>query len=144
LLIAPLIALAMLAVTAAPASAHTPQCAENVNPHGQNIPPAGFTTAPGTNPNSGQNDDGFYIIGSDVGTPVMVVDLGTGTTFGPFDSGTVVKYTQAPGKTPSEEKIGSTNGQAGAVLVHITGQGDMGVESVDGTIVSCLVPPPPK
>jgi hypothetical protein len=118
-----------------------PECQEYVNPHGQNIPPAG-ATLPG--PNGGQNDDGFYLISSNVGTPVRVVDLGTGTTFGPYDSGTVVKYTQAPGKTPSEQKIGSDNGQAGAVLVHITGQGDMGVESIDGNIVSCLVPPPPK
>ena len=138
----PLLGLAFVAATVTPASAHVPQCTEYVNPHGENIPPAGSTTLPG--PKGGQNEDGFYLIGSNVGTPVTVVDLATGAEFGPYDSGTVVKYTQAPGKTPSENKIGSTNGQAGAVLVHITGQGDMGVKSIDGAIQSCLVPPPPK
>ena len=144
LLLAPVAALALVAVPAGPASAHVPQCVESVNPHGQTVPPAGFTTSPGTNPNSGQNDDGFYLISSDVGTDVFVVDLGSGTVFGPFASGTVVKYTQAPGSTPSEKTIGSDNGQAGAVEVHITGTGDMGVRSIDGNTVSCLVPPPPK
>lgn len=129
---------------AAPASAHRAQCIENVNPHGQNIPPAGFTTLPG--PKGGQNDDGFYKIFT---TPkprnVFVKDLGSGTVFGPYPSGTVVKYTEANGAKPRAKKIGSTNGQAGAVLVHINGTGDMGVYSVDDrTITRCLVPPPPK
>lgn len=141
---APALGLAMLVVPTQPAFAHVPQCVESVNPHGQNVPPAGSTTSPGTNPNSGQNDDGFYLISSDVGTDVFVVDLGSGTVFGPFASGTVVKYTQAPGSTPSEKKIGSDSGQAGAVEVHITGTGDMGVRSIDGNTISCLVPPPPK
>ena len=75
----------------AEAQAHVASCVETVNPHGQNVPPAGSTTLPG--PNGGQNEDGFYLIGSDVGTPVTVVT--GGVTFGPFPSGTVVKYTQA-------------------------------------------------
>jgi hypothetical protein len=137
-------ALAFVALPATPAAAHVPMCEESVNPHGQNVPPAGSTTAPGTNPNSGQNDDGFYVVSSNVGTDVFVVDLGSGTVFGPFASGTVVKYTQAPGATPSETTIGSDTGQAGAVEVHITGTGDMGVRSIDGNTVDCLVPPPPK
>ena len=100
------------------------QCVEYVNPHGQTIPPAGLTP-PGTNPKGGENPDGFYQIGdpSDA-ADVFVIDLGSGTAFGPYPGGTAIKYTQAPGKTPSEQKIGSTNGQAGAVLVHITGTGD--------------------
>jgi hypothetical protein len=108
------------------------------------IPPAG-QTSPGTNPNSGQNPDGFYQVSSSDGSMVYVIDQGSGTVFGPYASGTVVKYTQAPGKTASTLKIGSTNGQAGAVTVHITGTGDMGVQSVNGGPLSiCLVPPPPK
>ena len=76
---------------------------------------------------------------------MFVKDLGSGTVFGPYPSGTVVKYTEANGATPREKKIGSANGEAGAVLVHINGTGDMGVYSVDDrTVVSCLVPPPPK
>jgi hypothetical protein len=42
------------------------------------------------------------------------------------------------------KKIGSDNGQAGAVDFHITGTGDLVVVSVDGTEATCPVPPPPK
>jgi len=143
-LLLPVLAVSPVLWDSGTAYAHVPACVENVNPHGQNIPPAGLTTSPGTNPNSGQNDDGFYLISSNTGVDVFVVDLGTGTTFGPYPSGTVVKYTQSPGATPSVTSIGSTNGQAGAVLVHIQGQGDMGVRTSDSGPTSCLVPPPPK
>src|SRR4051794_11683281 len=112
------LAFAPVIALAAPAAAHHPACVEDVNPHGQNVPPAGSTTLPG--PNGGQNEDGFYKISSDTGVDVIVVDLGNGQTFGPYASGTVVKYTQAPGATPSAKDIGSTNGQAGAVAGHIT------------------------
>jgi hypothetical protein len=122
------------------ASAHVPFCTESVNPHGQTTPPAGSTTLPG--PNGGQNEDGFYAIGSDVGTAVTVVT--GGVTFGPFPSGSVVKYTQAPGAAPTSKTIGSTTGQAGAVIVHITGPDELVIVSVDGTRTTCLVPPPPK
>jgi hypothetical protein len=132
--------LATWAVLVSSAAAHVPFCQESVNPHGQNTPPAGSTTLPG--PRGGQNEDGFYRIGSDVATDVFVVT--GGVTFGPFPSGTVVKYTQAPGASPSEKSIGSSNGQAGAALVHITGPDELVVRSVDGNTVTCLVPPPPK
>jgi hypothetical protein len=117
-------------------------CEESVNPHGQNIPPAGSSTLPGAQ--GGQNEDGFYRISSTTGVEVIVVDTGSGTEFGPFPSGTVVKYTEANGATPTSKTIGSTNGQAGAVLVHITGTGDMGVRTSDSGITTCFVPPPPK
>jgi hypothetical protein len=118
-------------------------CVEYVNPHGQNIPPAGLTL-PGNNPRGGENDDGFYQIGNTSSSdPVFVTDLGSGTTFGPYPAGTVIKYTQATGGTPGEKKIGSDNGQAGAVTVHITGTGDFQV--TQGTSSqTCLVPRPPK
>jgi hypothetical protein len=118
------------------------QCEEYVNPHGQTIPPAGSSTLPGAR--GGQNEDGFYRISSTTGEDVFVVDTGSGTVFGPYPSGTVVKYTEANGATPSEKTIGSTNGQAGAVLVHITGTGDMGFRTADSGLTVCLVPPPPK
>ena len=73
-------AVVLLWATAAPAGAHLATCVEYVNPHGQTTPPAGSTTLPG--PNGGQNEDGFYLIGSDVGTAVSVVT--GGVTFGPF------------------------------------------------------------
>ena len=126
------------------AQAHKGFCVETTNPHGQNVPPAGSTTMPG--PRGGQNDDGFYKIGSDTGTAVKVKDTGSGTIFGLFPSGTKIKYTEAPGGTPSIKKIGSTNGQAGAVKWHITGTGDAFVFPVDNfnNGVFCRVPPPPK
>jgi hypothetical protein len=119
------------------------RCEETTNPHGQTVPPAGSTTLPG--PKGGQNEDGFYRVSSADGSPVFVVDTGSGTVFGPFPSGTKIKYTEANGATPSQKKIGSTSGQAGAVSWHITGTGDAAVFSVtDPTLVPCLVPPPPK
>lgn len=119
-------------------------CVEYVNPHGATIPPAG-QTSPGTNPNSGQNPDGFYQIGASDNSDVYVIDTATGTKFGPYPSGTVIKYTEANGATPTVLQIGSTNGQAGAVTVHILGQGDPAVQSVNGgTMTVCYVPPKPK
>jgi hypothetical protein len=142
-IVAALAALGVL-LFAGTAQAHKGVCTETTNPHGQTVPPAGSTTLPG--PKGGQNEDGFYLISSDTGVDVFVQDLGSGMIFGPFDSETKIKYTQAPGGTPTSKKIGSTNGQAGAVLVHITGTGDAFVfptgEPQNG--VSCLVPPPPK
>jgi hypothetical protein len=126
---------------AAPAQAHVPFCVETVNPHGQTVPPAGSTTLPG--PNGGINDDGFYRVGSDAGTDVTLRDT-DGNVFGVFPSGTTVKYTEANGATPSVTKIGSANGQAGAIDFHITGTGDLVVVAVDGSRVTCPVPPPPK
>jgi hypothetical protein len=126
------------------AQAHLATCIETTNPHGKTIPPAG-QTSPGTNPKSGQNPDGFYLIGTTSGEDsVFVEDGGSGTIFGPFAPGTKIKYTQAPGATPGEKKIGSENGEAGAVFTHITGTGDAFVFSGDGVRVPCLVPPPPK
>ena len=140
----PLAAVAVFAF-AGTADAHRATCRETTNPHGQNIPPAGFTTSPGTNPHSGQNDDGFYVLGTNTGRDrIFVLDAGSGTIFGPFAPGTEIKYTQAPGATPGQKKIGSTNGQAGAVLWHITGTGDAFAFSGDGVRVPCRVPPPPK
>ena len=119
-------------------------CTEYVNPHGKTIPPAGLTP-PGTNPKGGENPDGFYQVGSGTSGDVFIVDLGSNTTFGPFPGGTVIKYTQAPGGTPGSESIGSTNGQAGAVYVHITGKGDFEIVPVNGgPTQKSLVPPPPN
>ncbi len=126
-------------------------CTETTNPNGQKTPPAGSTTLPGSH--GGQNEDGFYeLLGKDVVDPnvqIFVLDTGSGTVFGPFTPGTKIKYTEANGATPSQKKIGSDNGQAGAVDWHITGTGDMAMYAVDGAgnqsaNVSCLVPPPPK
>ncbi len=139
-IVATLASIGAALMLAAPAQAHQPFCKETVNPHGQNVPPAGSTTLPG--PNGGQNDDGFYKVGSDTGRPVILSDT-DGNVFGTFASGTRVKYTEANGAEPSVKKIGSENGQAGAVDFHITGTGDL-VVTVEGRSVTCFVPPPPK
>lgn len=130
-----------------------PACDETVNPHGKTTPPAGSTTLPGAK--GGQNEDGFYLISAtDAVYPssdleIFVLDTGSGTVFGPYASGTVIKYTESPDGTPEAKKIGSDNGQAGAVEVHIIGTGDAAVYASDpsGNVsdpVSCLVPPLPK
>lgn len=112
-----------------------PFCEEGVNPAGK-TPQA---------PGQGQNEDGFYLIGAepaDAGLSVFVHDDGSGTVFGPFPSGTNIKYTEANGADPSI-KAGS-----GEVDWKIKGQGDASVSFVDdfGNIAfaACLVPPPPK
>jgi hypothetical protein len=128
-------------VFASSAQAHVAFCKETVNPHGQNVPPAGSTTLPG--PKGGINDDGFYEVGTDAASPVTLQDT-DGNVFGEFPSGTKVKYTEANGAEPSVKKIGSDNGQAGAIDFHIKGTGDLVVVSIDGSQATCPVPPPPK
>lgn len=102
----------------------------------------------GSNPKSGQNPDGFYELqATDIVDPdpqVFLLDTGSGTVFGPFSSGTRVKYTQAGGATPGQKPMGN-----GAVQWHITGTGDAAVYGVDASgntspHVACLVPSPPK
>ena len=126
-------------------------CIETVNPHGKNVPPAGSTTPPG--PKGGQNEDGFYELfaedNEDPEPEIFVVDSITGVTFGPFENGTKIKYTEANGAKPSIKEMGSDKGQAGAIYWHIKGQGDMILMAIDdsGNVASCdccLVPPKPK
>lgn len=123
-------------------------CVETVNPAGKNVPPAGSTTLPGAK--GGQNEDGFYELKAkdnvDPNPQIFVVDTGSGTQFGPFTSGTKIKYTEANGATPNQKEIGGPNS---AVAWHITGTGDAAVFAVDAAgnkspLVDCLVPPPPK
>jgi hypothetical protein len=104
-------------------------------------------------PKGGQNEDAFYqLLASDLVDPnplIFVYDTGSGAVFGPFASGTNIKYTEAKGATPSQKPIGSAEGQAGAVSWHITGQGDAVLLAIDasgnvGVPALCLVPPPPK
>lgn len=120
------------------------ECLPATNPSGNKIPAAG------QNPKSGQNPDGFYSVNStdnlDPNPQVFVVDNGSGTEFGPFPSGTTIKYTQAGGATPSQTAIG---GPGSAVAWHIKGTGDAATYSVDASgnqsaSASCLVPQPPK
>jgi hypothetical protein len=126
------------------------RCVETVNPSARNVPAAGPNAG-----NSGQNPDGFYeLIARDVVDPdpeIFVVDkgkdgvLGTAddTTFGPFASGTKIKYVEANGVTPSQSP------GAGAIDWMIQGNGDFAIIAVDAAgnasePIQCHVPPPPR
>jgi hypothetical protein len=120
----------------------TVACIEGVNPHGAKVPAA-----------ANQNPDGFYLLTAednlDPDPMIWVVDSGSGTVFGPYPTGTTIKYTEAPGAMPSEKSIGSAIGKAGAVTVHLIGTGDAVVYATDasGNVSEpawCLVPPPPR
>lgn len=124
-------------------------CKETVNPHGKNVPPAGKTTLPG--PKGGQNEDGFYELFAEDesgNVEIFVTDSFGSGPFGPFMSGDKVKITEAPGAVPNSKPMGSNNGQAGAIVAHITLKSDAIVVAVDAAgnkaQVACLVPPLPK
>jgi hypothetical protein len=125
-------------------------CVETTNPSGNNVPKAGPNAG-----KSGQNPDGFYeLLARDLIDPdpdIFVVDKGKDgifgttddTTFGPFPSGTKIKYVEANGATPGQKP------GPGDIDWMINGQGDFGVFAVDasgnvGDHVQCHVPPPPK
>ncbi len=135
-------------------------CEESVNPHGKKIPPAGYTTEPGTNPNSGQNPDGFYRLSacpSDLPLFVSYEGSDNPALFGPFPSCINVKITEAPGIPEAKMmEMGSNrgnennNGKASAVNYHFILPADALISAIcpcSGDILAqilCLVPPPPK
>ena len=125
-------------------------CEEAVNPHGDVIP--GEERGKNGKQKNNQNPGGFYqIFGIDNCDPSPEIYIGTiedPYLFGPFESGVVIKFTEAAGAEPSIKKIGSINGQAGAVTWHITLPSDPVVTVVDAAgntdfCDRCLVPPPP-
>jgi hypothetical protein len=124
-------------------------CDPTENPHGNNKP-----VAPG-NGGQGQNQDGYYIIGSTSDEAVWVLDDGSGTMFGPFADEDEIKYVEDDSKTPASKAMagnksnsGSGGGSATDTDWHIIGNGDALVVYQDGfgnvTTAACLVPPPPK
>jgi hypothetical protein len=144
-----------------------PWCLEAVNPHGNNVP--GEKRSDNAK-SKAINPDGFY----EIQWPKMWVEEGilpramwAGTVERPMavelpprlvkaivdlNTDVVIKLTEAPGAAPSIKKIGSTNGQAAAVMAHITLPSDLvltaAVVDPDGNVwlarTACLVPPPPK
>ncbi len=115
-------------------------CPATTNPSGKNVPPAG------NNPKSGQNPDGFYMLAAvdivDPNPTITLVDTGSGHVFGPFPSGTKIKYVQA--------NSGPTiRSGPGVIDWMITGTGDAQITGLDASgnasnPVDCLVPKPPK
>ncbi|MFC1987809.1 hypothetical protein ACFLVH_04620 [Chloroflexota bacterium] len=127
-------------------------CVEAVNPHGDNVPGEKRSDKA---KDKAVNPDGFYqIFAEDNCDEPSEIEIWIGTSdepmlFGPYSSGIIVKLTEAPGAEPSEKKIGSTNGKAGAVTSHITLPSDPVMTAVDAsgnsnTCTGCLVPPPSK
>lgn len=127
-------------------------CVESVNPHGKNIP--GENRSDNAK-SKGKNPDGFYqlcaVDNCDEEPEIYVSYVGSADMylFGPFMSGTVVKFTEDAEATPECKKMGSSEGQAGAVSYHIILPADPVVTAVDdsgncSTCTDCLVPPPPK
>lgn len=111
--------------------------------------PPEVTCTEGTNPGGhvpgSQNPDGFFLLSADdlvdPDPDVYVRDTGSGTVFGPYADGQVIKYTQAPGGKPRARTMPGG-------IVHITGTGDAETWAVDSfdnqsAPTSCLVPPPP-
>jgi hypothetical protein len=127
------------------------ECIESVNPHGNNIP--GENRGKNGKPKNNKNPDGFYelaFIARDNCDPEPQIWIGTADNPMMFliEPGIVVKFTESDDAEPEMKKIGSANGQAGAVTWHIILPSDPVISAVDasGNIVSCgecLVPPPP-
>jgi hypothetical protein len=127
---------------------------ETVNPAGKKTPPAGSTTLPG--PKGGMNEDGFYLLTAEDNCPdyppeiyvldTSIFDTWDGVVFGPFDSGTVVKFTEDATATPEMKPMGGPNS---AVQWHIILPSDAVVFAVDaaGNVSDPdiqYVPPLPK
>lgn len=103
---------------------------------GPGVNPAGHTPA-------GWRDAGFFrMVAADnlPGVAVSITDTATGTTFGPYEPGTYLKLTQAPGAAASTVVPFS-----GAVGRHFTFKGDATLTATDAAgntaTASCTVPP---
>ena len=143
-------------ITVVDTTAPVVRCVESVNPNGNNVP--GKNRGNNGKP-KGVNPDGFYqLFAKDACDPDLEIRVGCrgcagqypGTLpFGPFPSGIVIKFTEAPGATPSIKKIGSpAQGGATAVTWHITLPSEPVVFATDASgniaFFPCFVPPPPK
>jgi hypothetical protein len=121
-------------------------CDPSVNPHGNRNP-----RAPGRG-GQGQNQDGFYQLNAYDPTLFCDVTLevtdGDGYVFSGILPGDVVKYTQDDSTPQEQKKMGSGQGQAGAVTWHLIGHGDLSFTATDtsgntSAAAICLVPRPP-
>jgi hypothetical protein len=128
-------------------SATGPQFTQTVSIDVNDVTPPSVSCPPGPNPAghepSADNQDGFFrmVAGDnvDASVPVYVKDLGSGTVFGPYPSGTTFKLTQAPGGRVTARPF------TGAVDWKFTFNGDAQLIATDAAgntaTATCLVPP---
>lgn len=99
---------------------------------------------PGGHVPGSHNPDGFYLLSAtdavDTAPDVYLRDTGSGTVWGPFDSGQKIKYTENGAKPSIKQMPGG--------ILKITGTGDAEVFATDfsgntSAPAACLVPPPP-
>ena len=122
---------------------------QTVNITVNDVTPPTVTCGPGVNPDGdtpgGWRNAGFFqLVANDnlPGVMVTITDTVSGETFGPYDPGTYIKLTQAPGATPSAVPF------QGAVDWHVTLQGDATLTATDAAgntaTATCSVPPKKK
>ena len=111
------------------------------------VTPPTVACPPGPNPAghvpTADNQDGFFrMVASDnvdASVPVSIKDLGSGTVFGPYPSGTTFKLTQAPGTAVKVKPF------TGAVKWKFLFKGDAQLIATDAAgntaTATCLVPP---
>jgi hypothetical protein len=124
-----------------------PAFTQTVSINVNDVTPPSVSCPPGPNPAGNEpqanNQDGFFrMVASDnldASVPVYIKDLGSGTVFGPYASGTTFKLTQAPG-APVRVKAFT-----GVVKWKFTFNGDAQLIATDAAgntaTATCLVPP---
>lgn len=124
-----------------------PEFTQTVSIDVNDVTPPSVSCPPGPNPAGhvppADNQDGFFrmVAGDnvDASVPVYIKDLGSGTVFGPYPSGTTFKLTQAPGGPVTAKPF------TGAVDWKFTFNGDAQLIATDAAgntaTATCLVPP---
>jgi hypothetical protein len=124
-----------------------PEFTQTVSIDVNDVTPPSVSCPPGPNPAGHEprahNQDGFFrMVASDnvdASVPVYIKDLGSGTVFGPYPSGTTFKLTQAPGARVKAKPF------RGAVDWKFTFNGDAQLIATDAAgntaTATCLVPP---
>lgn len=124
-----------------------PEFTQTVSIDVNDVTPPSVSCPPGPNPAgnepSSDNQDGFYRMVSsdnvDASVPIYIKDLGSGTVFGPYPSGTTFKLTQAPGAPVTAKPL------RGHVEWKFTFNGDAQLIATDAAgntaTATCLVPP---
>lgn len=124
-----------------------PEFTQSVKIKVNDVTAPSLSCPPGPNPAgtepSADNEDGFFRMvvsdNVDASVPIYIKDLGSGTVFGPFASGTTFKLTQAPGAPVRARDF------TGDVTWKFTFNGDAQLIATDAagntSTATCMVPP---